>query len=151
MLIGGALNRPQGQVAKTRFKTWWRLIGWPVEHAAGLSGIKVDCTELLRVGESDDEEASAASRVLTILSNKWPGKWFTTREVVRFLADRISLVDEDNATQAEALFDALGELVGKPIENPTARSIGKLFQKHLTGRPAWIADGDGQRTAVLRK
>jgi hypothetical protein len=151
ILIGGALNRPQGQVAKTRFKTWWRLIGWPVEYAAGLSGIKVDCTELLRVGESDDEEASAASRVLTILSNKWPGKWFTTREVVRFLADRISLVDEDNATQAEALFDALGELVGKPIENPTARSIGKLFQKHLTGRPAWIADGDGQRTAVLRK
>ena len=38
ILLGGVLQRPQGQVAKTRFKTWWGLIGWPVEYAAGLLG-----------------------------------------------------------------------------------------------------------------
>ena len=63
--------------------------------------------------------------------------------------DRMSLLDEDKATRAETLFDALGELVGKTLENPTARSIGKLFQKHLTGRPVWI-EGEN-RVAVLRK
>ena len=31
----------------------------------------------------------------------------------------------------------------------TAHSIGKLFQKRLVGRPAWI--GDGRQVATLRK
>jgi hypothetical protein len=51
-LIGGGLLRPRAQIAKTRFKLWWDLIGWPVEYAASLLGINVDCTELLRAGES---------------------------------------------------------------------------------------------------
>jgi hypothetical protein len=150
ILVGGILQRPQGQVAKTRFKAWWALIGWPVEYAAGLFDIKVDCTQLLREGETQEEEASATSRALTALSRQWGAKWFTTREVVTFLKDRMSLLgEEDKAARAEALFDALSELIGKPLENPTARSIGKLFQKHLTNRPAFI-EGESY-SAVLRK
>jgi len=149
ILIGGALARPDGQVAKTRFKLWWGLIGWPVEYAAGLLGIELDCTELLRSGEAAEEEASATSKVLTILGQEWQGKWFTTRDVVMFLKERHSLLDDDTGTRADALFDALSELIGKPLENPTARSLGKLFQKHLTNRPAWI--DDESRVAVLRK
>lgn len=148
ILIGGALSRPEGQAAKTRFKLWWGLIGWPMEHAAEQLGIKLDCAALLLAGEAEEEEASAASRVLTILHQDWEGKWFTTREVVQLLQDRISMLDEKRADRAEALFDALGELVGKTLENPTARSIGKLFQKHLTGRPVAI---DEKRMATLRK
>jgi hypothetical protein len=56
---------------------------------------------------------------------------------------------EDGAERAAELADALGELIGKALEYPTARSIGKLFQKHLTNRPAWIDDGNG--VAILRK
>jgi hypothetical protein len=148
ILIGGALNRPQDQVAKTRFKVWWRLIGWPVEYAAGLSGVKVDCTELLRLGESGEEEASAASRVLAILRKRWGGKSFTTRDVVKEIAKMNSPIEE-GAEKAAELADALGELIGKALENPTARSLGKLFQKHLTNRPAWIDDGNC--VAVLRR
>jgi len=40
-------------------------------------------------------------------------------------------------------------LIGKALENPTARSLGKLFQKHLTNRPAWIEEENC--VAVLRK
>ncbi|MET4296681.1 hypothetical protein ABIB06_007472 [Bradyrhizobium sp. LB8.2] len=149
ILLGGMLQRPQGQVAKTRFKAWWTLIGWPVEYAAGLLDIKLDCTELLRFGESEDEEASAASRALTVLHQQWTGRWFTTRQLVLFLGERNSLLDEDKAAQAEALFDALSDLDGKPLENPTARGLGKLFQKHLTNRPAII--GSGNCVAMLRK
>jgi hypothetical protein len=148
ILIGGALNRPQDQVAKTRFKVWWRLIGWPVEYAAGLSGVKVDCTELLRLGESGEEEASAASRVLAILKRRWDGKTFTTRDVVKEL-EKVNSLIEDGAEKAAELADALGELIGKALEKPTARSLGKLFQKHLTNRPAWIDDGNC--VAVLRR
>jgi hypothetical protein len=148
ILVGGVLQRPQGQVAKTRFKTWWGLIGWPVEYAAGLLGINVDCTELLRAGEAGEEEASATSRVLAILKKRWDGKTFTTRDVVKELAKANSLIEAD-AEKAAELADALGELIGKALENPTARSIGKLFQRHLTNRPAWIDDGNC--VAVLRK
>ena len=67
-----------------------------------------------------------------------------------FLKDRMSLLgEEDKAARAEALFDALSELIGKPLEHPTARSLGKLFQKHLTNRPAFI-EGENY-SAVLRK
>ncbi len=142
------MSRPADQVAKTRFKTWWGLIGWPVEYAAGLLGVQVDCTALLRVGEAGEEEASAASRALTVLRECWGEDSFTTRLVVMTLAETASMV-ESKVARAEALSDALGELIGKPLEKPTARSIGKLFQKYLTNRPVWLADGDA--VAVLRK
>src|SRR5205085_11754196 len=57
--------------------------------------------------------------------------------------------DEDEKAKADALADALGELVGKRLDRPTAHSIGKLFQKRLVGRPAWISDGE--TVAILRK
>jgi hypothetical protein len=147
ILIGGALRRPDGQTAKTRFKPFWSLIGWPVEYAADLLDIKLDCTELLRSGEAEDEEASAASRALTILSKRWRNKVFTAQQVVLALNAADSMVEE-SAEQAQELEAALGELAGKPIDKPTARGIGKLFQKYLTNRPAFI---DGGATAVLQK
>jgi hypothetical protein len=148
ILVGGVLQRPEGQVAKTRFKTWWGVIGWPVEYAAGLIDIKLDCGELSRAGEAKEEDASAASRVLTIFRKRWEDKVFTARDVVRTLEEMNSPIDK-SAEQAEELFEALGELLGKTLDRPTARSIGKLFQKHLTDRPAWI--DNGKRIAILRK
>ena len=148
ILIGGTRNRPQAQVAKTRFKTWWGLIGWPVEYAADLAGLKVDCTELLRAGKAGEEEASATSRALATLKKKWGTKPFTARAVVQELAKADNTLLH-GAEEAEELADALGELIGKVLEKPTARSIGKLFQKHLTNRPAFIEDGNC--VAVLRK
>jgi len=35
------------------------------------------------------------------------------------------------------------------LDRPTAHSIGKLFQKRLVDRPAWI--GDGQIVAILKR
>jgi hypothetical protein len=118
-----------------------------MEQAANLLGIKLDCTELLRVGELGEEEASAASRVLTILRKRWRDKTFTTLAVVRALEARNSLLEE-GAEQAAEPFDALSDLAEKTFDKPTARSIGKLFQRHLTNRPAWIEDGNA--VAVLR-
>jgi hypothetical protein len=46
------------------------------------------------------------------------------------------------------LAEALAELAGKRLDKPTARSLGKLFQKRLVGRPAWIDDGSGQQTSI---
>ena len=156
LLIAGALARPRKQEAKTRFKTWWNLVGWPMEYAAGLSGVTVDCTELMRAGEAGDEEATAASAALSVLQEIWSGDAFTARDVVKAMTiepkpgwSTPTREDEEKRVRAETIADALGELVGKRLDRPTAHSIGKLFQKRLVGRPAWI--GDGRQVATLRK
>ena len=117
ILIGGVRCRPEDEVTKTRFKLWWELIGWPVEHAAGLLDIGVDCTELLRSGEAEDEEASAASRVLAIFRKRWGDRPFTAQKVVVALSTANSMVDE-SAEQAQELADALSELAGKTLDKP---------------------------------
>jgi hypothetical protein len=58
-------------------------------------------------------------------------------------------VDDAERSHADAIADALGELVGKRLDKPTAHSLGKLFQKRLVGRPAWVQDGE--TVAILRK
>jgi hypothetical protein len=149
LLIAGALARPPFQEAKTRFKAWWSLVGWPAEYAAALIGIEVDCAALMRAGEVGDEEASAVSAALTVLRDIWADRKFTTREVVKAMTVDSWLTTDREKVRAETLADVLGELVGKRLDRPTAHSLGKLFQKRLVGRPAWI--GDGQMVAVLRK
>jgi hypothetical protein len=148
LLIAGALNRPKQQEAKTRFKTWWNLVGWSMEYAAGLIGTTVDCTDLVRAGEVEDEEAVAVSAVLTILRQIWGDRTFTAMDVVQAMTPGTHMDDRDIA-KAEALADALAELAGKQLERPSARSIGKFLGNRLVGRPAWI--GDGQTVATLRK
>ena len=106
----------------------------------------VNCTELMRAGEVGDEEASAASAALTTMREIWGDGAFTAMDVVKAMTLETPLVD---AEKAEALADALGELVGKRLDKPTGYSMGKLFQKRLTGRPAWI--GNGQVVATLKK
>ena len=156
ILIAGALNRPQAQVAKTRFKIWWNLVGWPVEFAARLVGTTVDCTELLRAGEIADEEASAVSAAMSILREIWGEKKFTAKDVLKVMTPELKVngsllgAESDDAKEAaDTLSAALGELAGKRLDRPTAHSVGKLFQKRLVGRPAWIQDGE--TIAILRK
>jgi hypothetical protein len=141
LLAAGALNRPPKQEAKTRFKDWWALVGWPMEYAAGLLGIEVNCTELMRAGEAGDQEASATSAALTILHKTWPMGGFSAKDVVKVIEAKEvkglapAAVDEAAKKQGEALADALGEVNGRRLERPTAHKIGKLFQKHLVAGP----------------
>ena len=155
LMVAGALNWPQQQRAETRFKTWWSLCGWPVEHAAKLLKIDVDCAKLLRTGEIGDEEMSATANVYSIFHEIWKDKPFTAREVVAVLEPedaglpRMRMSWSEARARAEDLHDALGEIIGKRLEHPTGRSLGKLFQKHLVDRPAWVGDNEG--VATLRK
>src|SRR6516162_2707539 len=81
----------------------------------------------------------------------WGDSAFTAMDVVKAMTPEMHAwstpTKEDG--KAEAIAEASGELVGKRLDRPTAHSIGKLFQKRLVGRPAWI--GDGQAVATLKK
>jgi hypothetical protein len=124
------------------------LVGWPVEYAADLLGIRLDCTELMRAGEAEDEEALAVSAALTIMRDIWRDRTFTAMDVVEAMTPGTHMDGSDTA-KAEAIADALAELAGKQLERPSARSIGKFLGNRLVGRPAWI--GDGQTVATLKK
>jgi len=100
----------------------------------------------MRAGEAEDEEASAVSTALTIMLGIWGERTFTSMDVVKAMI--LEMEDAEKA-KAEPICDALGELVGKRLDRPTARSIGKLLTKRLVGRPAWI--GDGQVVATLKR
>jgi hypothetical protein len=146
MLASDQREEPPMRDAKTRFKTWWRLVGWPVEYAASLMGTMVDCSDLLRAGEVGDDEAAAVALTLGLFREIWGDKHFTAKDVVKKMAPK---PDGSLDERAEAIADALGELVGKRLDRPTAHGLGKLFQKRLVDRPAWI--DDGQRVGTLKK
>jgi hypothetical protein len=102
----------------------------------------------MRAGEGEDEEASAVSTALTIMLEIWGERTFTSMDVVKAMIVEMHTEGAEKA-KAEPIGDALGELVGKRLDKPTARSIGKLLTKRLVGRPAWI--GDGQMVATLKR
>ena len=124
------------------------MVGWPMEYAASLLGIEVDCTELMRAGEAEDEEALAVSAVLTIMREIWRDRTFTAMDVVEAMTPGTHM-DHSDTAKAETLADALAELAGRRLERPSARSIGKFLGNRLVRRPAWI--GDGQTVATLKK
>jgi len=111
----------------------------------------------LRAGEAGDEQASAVSVALTILREIFGDNAFTARDVVKVMTpepkcDAASIFsdgDDADKARADAIGEALAELAGKRLDRPTSHSVGKLFQKTLVGRPAWIEGG--QAVATLRK
>ena len=56
VLLGNPeLDKPRHSPAKTRFKTWWRLVGAAIEHASAGQGEAVCFAELFAQMDADDE------------------------------------------------------------------------------------------------
>ena len=85
ILIYGCQNRPAGQVQKTRFKDWWSLCGWPVELAASLIDQSIDCTALMKASDTRDDEAGAASTMLSTLQAEFGDAAFTAKDIMAIL------------------------------------------------------------------
>jgi len=147
ILVAGVRNQKPGEIAKTRFKTWWRLVGWPAEYAAALAGISFDCDQLIKAGEAEDPEVLAIKAVLDAFHTIWGDKRFTARDIVQKLPLDSSIAASSEATPGEVLYEAFSELIGKSLVRPTTRSIAKLLQKRLIGHPVWLAD---DQMATLR-
>lgn len=70
ILLGNPqLSEPLDAPAKTRFKTWWRLVGSAIEYAAD---DPVDFRELFAGQEADDEEMTSLADALDILATRYP-------------------------------------------------------------------------------
>jgi hypothetical protein len=153
IMIYGCQNRPAGQVAKTRFKDWWSLCGWPVELAASLIGEIIDCIALLKASETDEDETSAASAMLSALKAQWGRSSFAAKDIIRIIEAGVPSLgihaDPFAKEKADRLMDAFGELLGRRLDRPTPGTIGKLLKNRLVDRPTFIDDSNV--VATLKK
>jgi hypothetical protein len=150
ILVYGCRRRPAGLVSKTRFKDWYDLCGWPVEHAASLIGVEIDCAALIAAGESKDSETCAAVTLLSELISTFGSKDFTAKDITALIeAGTPRPLDPPTHAEkekAERLLDAFGELIGKPLRRYSPGTIAKLLNNRLMDLPTFIDD----TTATLK-
>jgi hypothetical protein len=140
ILLGNPqLKKPLDAAGKTRFKTWWRLVGSAVENAARQTGEVVDFQKLFIAQEEDDEEGASLVDVLEILVKQWPDKKFTAGAVAGMVNQWNP--NEDQRTLRDFLLP--GALDGHVF---TAKTIARLLRRHLD-EPV----RSGERTLVLRR
>jgi hypothetical protein len=143
VLIG---NPNRAADPETRFKTWWRLVGSAVEHAAGLVGTKLRFRDLFLTQEEDDEEGAALVDALVALrlQANWGAEGFKAADVARMLndtSDRGPGEVERCAVLREFLFP--GTSPNQPV---TSIATGKRLRKHVC-EPV----SNGTQTLILRE
>jgi hypothetical protein len=137
-------NPHRAEPGETRFKTWWKLVGSAVEHAASLNGHRLRFSEVFMTQEADDEEGSALVDALGALHSKFGSKHFTASDLVKFLSDtseyRLEVEKQGATTVREFLFPTLTH--GQPV---SPKAAGKRLKARV-GEPVL----DGERTLTLK-
>ena len=127
ILLGNPRHRQAVKEApRTRFKTWWHLVGsaveaaalaytndelrWPLENGATpAAAAVVDFGKLFLVHETDDEQTSALAGILDILGTIWPDKKaFTAAEVARLINSPMQ-GEEERGGVLKGLLDQVGD------------------------------------------
>jgi hypothetical protein len=137
ILLGNPqLDEERNAPARTRFKTWWRLIGSAVENAARTIGVSIDFASLFLAREDDNEDVACLADALNLLTGLGP----------QFKAADIANLINGNATDPRAVtlreFLFPDEKMGHVV---TAKSIGNRLQEHV-GEPV----RHGNHTLTLR-
>ena len=135
------------EVAKTRFKQWWHLVGAPIEHAAWLASEEanrdahteeenreawqasanyVDFSQAFRDTEAGDEESSSLAEVLAIMGKKSGWNNFRASQVAKWMVD--------GTDDGEAL---KGFFVEREGFIPSAKAISVKL-KAQADTPVWL-------------
>lgn len=138
ILLGNEiLGTPAGTQARTRFKTWYRLIGTALEHAASLIEEEIDFQDVFMTQESDEEDAAALADALAVMLRRWVE--FKAAD----LTDLINMVDADANLPSELLQEMKRDsitlrdfLFGQvpPKFSASTKSVGRLLRAHV-GEP----------------
>jgi hypothetical protein len=165
LLIYGCRNRPAGQVPRTRFDTWWTLVGWPIELAAHLydPALHFDLTECFKATEALDTQKAGVVAALNLLRRQFGSvpRGVPVPQSVRFGSTQIrSILDGGEQARmdlkqpnAQALIDLAGEfldlfeaLYGKRLRSPSKSKLGEAL-KSIVDRPE---DLDPATVGILR-
>jgi hypothetical protein len=162
LLANPAIRPGANVVPETRFKTWWRLVGSAVEHAArqhtehvatlamdalvGCPPGKICFRNLFIELEQDDEESASLADTLEALASEWPKEtMFQSVDVAKLINDQSDFRTTDqiqrSATVREFLFPLLLQ-----NQTATAKATGKRLKRHV-GDPVL----HGNRTLILKE
>ena len=130
---------------KTRFKTWWRLIGSSIEHASSLIDKPIDFQDLFLQQEDHDVESTSLADALEALTVWMPnrkrapkpiglppdaGDVFLAVELATCINDvsEANLYADQSAVLREFLFP---ELLHRRNDTVGAKSVGNQLRKRL--------------------
>ena len=154
ILLGNPTLSQANIEMKTRFKTWWRLVGSAVEHAAQLvkedqreimdramrekadadGTLDVNFKSLFLSQEEDDEDTASLGATLVIIQQRW------SKTVAAKIADLINMRDATADQPVEVLQDmkrdsaVLRDFLYGPQPAgfvATAQSVGKRLKAHV--------------------
>jgi hypothetical protein len=141
ILLGNPALRPGANTPppKTRFKTWWRLIGSSIEHASGLFGKPIDFQDLFLQQEDNDEESTSLSDALAAFASWAPTRankkttrsdLFTADEIATWLGDTSEFANVGNVIVREFLYPTP---TGGHRSDTTfsAKSVSRRLKDHL--------------------
>jgi hypothetical protein len=160
-----AMCHPAADVrAQTRFKTWWKLVGYPIEFAARQHKEHVDAlvmdanktcppelisfNDLFIAQEQMDEDGASLADALALLAAKWPnaGKFKAAAVASMINVDNSQpATSEDEKEKAMILREVLFTDL-PPNQTVSARSTGRRLKRHVDGP----VQHDG-KTLCLRK
>jgi hypothetical protein len=163
ILLGNPAIRPgSNAISETRFKTWWRLVGSAVEHAAtqhtehvaalAMNALaacppgKISFRDLFIEQEQDEEESASLADALDAMDREWPNETlFQSADVAKLINDQSDLRITDqiqrSATLREFLFPQLPQ-----NQTATAKATGKRLKRHI-GDPVQ----HGNHTLILKE
>ncbi len=149
LLSNPQLKEEHATTLKTRFKTWWLLIGSALEHAAKTLeerqrsladkdryATQIDFNKVFAGVEQDDEEGSLLADVLDVLRQHWPdNKLFQASDVAKLINEPMS-DDGDGPSVLRGYFDATGRRTAAAI---TPIMVGRRLTA-IVGAPVYVAD-----------
>jgi hypothetical protein len=150
VLLGNPVLTDRDAALKTRFKTWWCLVGAAVEHSAKLIGQELDFQKLFMAQEEDDEETASLADALTVMRRRWT-MYFRANDI----ADLINRKDADAGLPLDTLREMNADgaalrdfLFGSTPAGfmATAKSVGRRLRAHID-EPVKVGD----QSLVLRR
>jgi hypothetical protein len=149
LLVYGCRVRPAEQREKTRFTTWWSLVGWPVELAASLLEVPLDFSAVFKETEATDSKANGVMSALGLLRDTFGEGEFGARDI-RALLDvgetardsyrRTGINSNEPAIRKQAAFLEMHEvLTGKRNRSPITEVLGRALAG-IADRPVKLDD-----------
>ena len=140
ILIGNPRLKEKRGGEKTRFKTWWRLVGSPaIEHAGRVAGKPVDFASLFLKVEEKDEDVLGLADALRLIDQKVAERQkdpMRARKDDTFKSAEVLTWANQDDDEASGLRAVLGGSAARPL---TASAITRRLNA-MTGAPTPVGD-----------
>ncbi len=148
LLSNPQLQPPKAAPLKTRFKSWWHLVGSAVENGAaalmeqqaalpiaGRNATAIDYGKIFAAVEADDEEGSILADTLAVLRQRFGAEAFQASQVASLANDPMDGEGEE-AVVLRGFFDAGGR---RGASNVTPIIVGRRLSA-VVGAPVMVGN-----------